>query len=186
MLFFWNGTTLIPVARTGMVPADGGTIPSSLGGFGFGWFANFVFINDNDTVVFMAENGNDNNGEEITGWFSWSPTDGLNKVIAEGDTVAGGEVTNLDPKPGQDGQKLLSNAGVFAVSAALDGPAPGGTTYPNGYPDDEDIPISFIPMSVTVQEAEQIPTLSMSAAALLALLLAGLGLLQMRRRTVAA
>jgi len=187
MIFFWNGSSLTPIARTTSIPDSTGRIPESLGSFDFEWFANFVHLNDNDTVVFMAENGYDRCGEELTGWFSWSPTGGLTKLVAEGDQVQGGIVTNIDPKPGQDGQKMLSNTGFFAVSAALNGPAPGGTEcdYQNR-PDSEDIPITFIPISVTQQAATQVPTLGVWAAGLLALLLAGMGLLQMRRRAAAA
>ena len=189
ILFFWNGSTLTPIARTTTLDGtDCAGIASGLGGFDFDWFANFVHLNDNDTVVFFAERGTCRSpyGAEFSGWFSWSPTGGLNKIIAEGDTVAGGQVTNLDPKPGQDGQKMLSDTGDFAVSAAIDGPAPGGTTYPNGYPDDEDIPVTFIAATTQQQAATQVPALGTWAAALLALLLAGLGVMQARRRLAAA
>ena len=183
-VYFYNGGFIQEVARTTIAAQlePGGGRTSAIDGFRFQNIGAVAIINNQDKVVWTAENQDadpecgfpvdDDLGfgaDERTGIFAWTPEMGYAKIIQEGDEIEQGRVTRLfTPQP--ELRQHLNDQGTFVIRLWVDSSG--------GCDSDEEVILS-----VVMLPPSEIPALAPWGLLLLAGLFGIGGVTVLRRKT---
>jgi len=183
-VYFYNGGFIQEVARTTTAAQlEPGNNVSSIDGFRFENIGAVAIINNQDKVVWTAENQDADpecgfaenedgqtgfGGGERTGIFAWTPEMGYAKIIQEGDEIEQGRVIRLfTPQP--ELRQHLNDQGTFVIRLWVDST--------NGCSPDEEVILS-----VVMLPPSEIPALAPWALLLLAGLFGIGGVTVLRRK----